>query len=76
MPIIQIDVQPLSAEQREELRTRAAAVVHKAIGSPYDYISIVIREWPSEALVEAGGVGPYHDRVTLEPVGLPQENRR
>ena len=72
MPIIQIDVQPLTAEQREELRTRAAAIVHKAIGSPYDYISIVIREWPSEALLEAGGTGPYAKRTVLTPEVVPE----
>ena len=66
MPIIQLDVQPLTGEQRAELRRRAAAAVHDSIGSPYAYINIAIRESPPANLVEAGGWGRYGDRHTLD----------
>jgi phenylpyruvate tautomerase PptA (4-oxalocrotonate tautomerase family) len=59
MPLIQIDLQPLSDEQRAELRSRVTAAVSSAIGSPYPYISMVIRESEPSSLVEAGGCGPY-----------------
>jgi phenylpyruvate tautomerase PptA (4-oxalocrotonate tautomerase family) len=67
MPIIQLDVQPLTGDQRAELRRRAAAAVHHSIGSPYAYINIAIRESDSSNLVEAGGWGRYDDRHYLAP---------
>jgi phenylpyruvate tautomerase PptA (4-oxalocrotonate tautomerase family) len=66
MPMIQIDVQPLGNEQRAELRNRVTAAVSNAIGSPYPYVSIVIRESEPTNLVEAGGWGAY-DRRELIP---------
>jgi phenylpyruvate tautomerase PptA (4-oxalocrotonate tautomerase family) len=65
MPMIQIDVQPLSNEQRAELRSRVIAAVSGAIGSPYPYISIVIRESEPPNLVEAGGWGAYDRRELI-----------
>jgi phenylpyruvate tautomerase PptA (4-oxalocrotonate tautomerase family) len=66
MPMIQIDLQPLSNKQRAELRSRVVAAVSSAIGSPYPYISVMIRESEPSNLVEAGGWGPY-DRRELIP---------
>jgi phenylpyruvate tautomerase PptA (4-oxalocrotonate tautomerase family) len=65
MPLIQLDVQPLSDEQRAELRSRVIAAVSNAIGSPYPYVSIVIRESEPANLVEAGGWGPYDRRERI-----------
>ena len=65
MPLIQIDLQPLSDGQRAELRSRVTAAVSSAIGSPYPYISVVIRESEPSSLVEAGGSGPYDHRELI-----------
>jgi phenylpyruvate tautomerase PptA (4-oxalocrotonate tautomerase family) len=65
MPMIQIDLQPLSNEQRAELRSRVVAAVSSAIGSPYPYVSVVIRESEPSNIVEAGGWGPYDRRELL-----------
>lgn len=65
MPMIQIDLQPLSDEQRAELRRRMTAAVANAIGSPVPYISIMIRESEPSNLVEAGGWGPYDHRELI-----------
>ncbi len=65
MPLIQIDLQPLSDNQRAELRSRVVAAVSCAIGSPYSYITVVIRESQPSNLVEAGGWGPYNRRELL-----------
>jgi phenylpyruvate tautomerase PptA (4-oxalocrotonate tautomerase family) len=65
MPMIQIDLQPLSSEQRAELRTRVVTAVSSAIGSPYPYVSVVIRESEPSNIVEAGGWGPYDRRETI-----------
>lgn len=65
MPMIQIDLQPLIEEQRDQLRRRVAAAVSASIGVPYSYVSLAIREWPAENLVEAGGWGRYDRRVLL-----------
>jgi phenylpyruvate tautomerase PptA (4-oxalocrotonate tautomerase family) len=69
MPMIQIDLQPLNDDQRAELRTRVVAAVSNAIGSPYPYVSVVIREWEPTNIVEAGGWGPYDRREII-----PQED--
>jgi phenylpyruvate tautomerase PptA (4-oxalocrotonate tautomerase family) len=66
MPMIQIDLQPLSDEQRAELRRLVTAAVSSAIGSPVPYISVMIRESEPSNLVEAGGWGRY-DRRELIP---------
>lgn len=65
MPMIQIDLQPLNDEQRAELRTRVVAAVSNAIGSPYPYVSVIIRESEPPNLVEAGGWGPYGRRKMI-----------
>jgi phenylpyruvate tautomerase PptA (4-oxalocrotonate tautomerase family) len=62
MPLIQIDLQPLSDEQRAELRSRVMAAVTRTIGSPSAYVSVIIRESEPGNLVEAGGWGPYDSR--------------
>jgi phenylpyruvate tautomerase PptA (4-oxalocrotonate tautomerase family) len=62
MPLIQIDLQPLSDMQRAELRSRVVAAVSRAIGSPSAYVSVIIRESEPANLVEAGGWGPYDSR--------------
>jgi phenylpyruvate tautomerase PptA (4-oxalocrotonate tautomerase family) len=64
--MIQLDLQPLSDEQRAELRRRVTVAVSNAIGSPVAYVSVMIRESESSNLVEAGGWGPY-DRRELMP---------
>lgn len=67
MPIIQLDVQRLTDQQRAELRRRVTEAVHRTIGSPYDYINVAIRESEPPNLVEAGGWGPYGGRHPLGP---------
>jgi phenylpyruvate tautomerase PptA (4-oxalocrotonate tautomerase family) len=68
--MIQIDLQPLSNEQRAELRARVIAAVSSTIGSPYPYVSVVIRESEPSNLVEAGGWGRYgHRELILDPRG-------
>jgi phenylpyruvate tautomerase PptA (4-oxalocrotonate tautomerase family) len=62
MPLIQIDLQPLSDKQRAELRSRVVAAVSRAIGSPSAYVSVIIRESEPANLVEAGGWGAYDSR--------------
>jgi phenylpyruvate tautomerase PptA (4-oxalocrotonate tautomerase family) len=62
MPLIQIDLQPLTDQQRSELRSRVVMAVSSAIGSPPQYVSVIIRESDPASLVEAGGWGPYHHR--------------
>jgi phenylpyruvate tautomerase PptA (4-oxalocrotonate tautomerase family) len=69
MPLIQIDLQPLSNEQRAELRTRVTAAVSRAIGSPFPYVSVAIRESEPSSLVEAGGWGPYGRREMISDPG-------
>lgn len=65
MPMIQIDVQPLSDQQRAELRARAVAAVANAIGVPDRYVSMIIRESEPAGLVEAGGWGEYDRREMI-----------
>jgi ribosomal protein S18 acetylase RimI-like enzyme/phenylpyruvate tautomerase PptA (4-oxalocrotonate tautomerase family) len=65
MPLIQIDLQPLSDQQRSELRSRVVTAVSSAIGSPPQYVSVVIRESAPANLVEAGGLGPYDSRENV-----------
>jgi 4-oxalocrotonate tautomerase family enzyme len=55
MPFIQCDLQVgLSNEQKKQLVTRMTEVTHKAIGSAYGHINVVLREHPSANLGEAG----------------------
>jgi phenylpyruvate tautomerase PptA (4-oxalocrotonate tautomerase family) len=62
VPQIQIDVQPLTDDQRSALRERTARAVTAAIGSPTEYVNVVIRESAPSHLVEAGESGTYQDR--------------
>lgn len=66
MPMIQIDLQPLTDDQRAELRTRVVEAVVNAIGSPYPYVSVVLRESEPKNIVEAGAWGPYDRREPIE----------
>jgi 4-oxalocrotonate tautomerase family enzyme len=55
MPFIQLDIQEgLSKTQKEQLTKEVVAIVNDAIGSSVAHINFVIREWPTENLVEAG----------------------
>jgi phenylpyruvate tautomerase PptA (4-oxalocrotonate tautomerase family) len=74
VPLIQIDVQPLNEEQRAELRARAVAAVTGAIGSPAQYVSVVIRESEPANLVEAGGWGSYDRRQMIRPAALERQH--
>jgi 4-oxalocrotonate tautomerase family enzyme len=55
MPYIQCDVEVgLSDEKKRLLVQRMTEVTHKAIGSAYGHINVVLREHPSSNLGEAG----------------------
>ena len=58
MPYIQIDLQKgLSKAQKSELTQEVVKVVNGAIGSSVAHINVVLREWPTENIVEAGQAG-------------------
>lgn len=55
MPFIQCDLQEgLTNEQKELLIRKMTEVTHKAIGSAYRHINVVLREHPGSNLGEAG----------------------
>jgi 4-oxalocrotonate tautomerase family enzyme len=55
MPYIQVDLREgLSNERKRALNLDLREAVHRAIGSAYHQINIVLREWPAENLAEAG----------------------
>jgi 4-oxalocrotonate tautomerase family enzyme len=55
MPYIQCDIEiGLSDEKKHLLVQRMTEVTHKAIGSAYGHINVVLREHPSSNLGEAG----------------------
>jgi 4-oxalocrotonate tautomerase family enzyme len=55
MPFIQCDLEVgLSDEKKRQLVERMTEVTHKAIGSAYGHINVVLREHPSSNLGEAG----------------------
>ena len=55
MPFIQCDLEVgLSDEKKRQLVERMTEVTHKAIGSAYGHINVVLREPPSFNLGEAG----------------------
>ncbi len=57
MPFIQCDLQEgLTNEQKELLVRKMTEVTHKAIGSAYRHINVVLREHPGSNLGEAGQV--------------------
>jgi 4-oxalocrotonate tautomerase family enzyme len=55
MPYIQCDLEVgLSDEKKRQLVERMTEVTHKAIGSAYGHINVVLREHASSNLGEAG----------------------
>ncbi len=55
MPFIQCDLQAgLTDAQKEALIRKMTEVTHKAIGSAYRHINVVLREHPASNLGEAG----------------------
>ena len=57
MPYIQVDVRNgLTAEEKAALTLEIREKVYAAIGSPREFINIVIREWPDENFRVAGEV--------------------
>ncbi len=58
MPYIQVDLQKgLDAKKKKALTESIVKVVNKAIGSSKAHINVVIREWPTANIVEAGESG-------------------
>lgn len=65
MPFIQIDIEHgLTNVQKAELTSEVVKIVNGAIGSSVGHINVVVRESPTENLVEAGQSG----RGLLKPV--------
>jgi 4-oxalocrotonate tautomerase family enzyme len=55
MPFIQCDLEAgLSDEKKRQLVERMTEVTHKAIGSAYGHINVVLREHAGSNLGEAG----------------------
>jgi 4-oxalocrotonate tautomerase family enzyme len=55
MPLIQMDFRTkLTDEQKRILIGRVRKTVNRTLGAPDPYISILIREWPEENVVESG----------------------
>jgi 4-oxalocrotonate tautomerase family enzyme len=55
MPFIQCDLEAgLSDTEKRDLVKKMTEVTHKAIGSAYGHINVVLREHPSSNLGEAG----------------------
>jgi len=55
VPYIQVDLPTgLSENQKAELCFEVREPVHQAIGSPREFINVVLREWPRENLLVAG----------------------
>ena len=55
MPFIQCDLEAgLSDTEKRELVKKMTEVTHRAIGSAYGHINVVLREHPSSNLGEAG----------------------
>jgi len=60
MPFIQCDLEVgLSDEKKRQLVERMTEVTHKAIGSAYGHINVVLREHASANLGEAGKPNRY-----------------
>lgn len=58
MPYIQCDLEAgLSDTEKMDLIRRMTEVTHKAIGSAYAHINVVLREHPRSNLGEAGEPG-------------------
>jgi 4-oxalocrotonate tautomerase family enzyme len=57
MPFIQCDLETgLSDSEKRDLVKKMTEITHKAIGSAYGHINVVLREHPSSNLGEAGEV--------------------
>jgi 4-oxalocrotonate tautomerase family enzyme len=55
MPVIQCDIREgRTEEQKQELAKEITRVVHETIGSPVEYIYVLIRETPGAHHVKAG----------------------
>jgi 4-oxalocrotonate tautomerase family enzyme len=55
MPFIQCDLETgLSDSEKRDLVKKMTEITHKAIGSAYGHINVVLREHPSSNLGEAG----------------------
>jgi 4-oxalocrotonate tautomerase family enzyme len=58
MPFIQCDLEVgLSDDEKIKLVKKMTEVTHKAIGSAYEHINVVLREHPHSNLGEAGEAG-------------------
>lgn len=58
MPFIQLDIQQgLTRNQKSQLTKEVVEIVNDAIGSSVAHINFVIREWPTENIVESGEAG-------------------
>ena len=67
MPYIQVDLPAgLSEDRKAELCLEVRERVHRAIGSPREFINVVLRDWPRENLLVAGKTPRGH----LEEVAL------
>jgi 4-oxalocrotonate tautomerase len=66
VPYIQVDLpQGLSEERKAALCLEVRERVHRAIGSPREFINVVLRDWPRENLLVAGET----PRGQLEEIG-------
>jgi len=55
MPFIQCDLEVgLSDSEKRDLVKKMTEITHKAIGSAYGHINVVLREHPSSNIGEAG----------------------
>lgn len=58
MPFIQCDLEVgLSDEEKTALVKKMTDITHKAIGSAYGHINVVLREHPASNIGEAGEAG-------------------
>ncbi len=58
MPFIQCDLEVgLSDDEKAALVKKMTEVTHKAIGSAYGHINVVLREHPANNIGEAGEAG-------------------
>lgn len=61
MPVIQCDIRAgRSPEQKQALAEGITQVVHKTIGSPVEYIYVLIRETPGAQHYQGGAFLPEY----------------
>jgi 4-oxalocrotonate tautomerase family enzyme len=59
MPVIQCDIREGGTEEEKQALAREITrVVHKTIGSPVEYVYVLIRETPGSHYVKAGEAFP------------------